>query len=63
MKRRSYYILIVGLLIVGILTVNFYQRKQEERMLAFEGYEISTIEERIEALYNEEKTDIIEGII
>ena len=62
MKRRSYYILLIGLIIIGIVTINFYQRKQEERMLAFEGYEITTIEERIEALYNEEKTDIIEGI-
>ena len=61
-KRRSYYILIVGLLIVGILTVNFYQRKQEERMLAFEGYEISTIADRVNALYNEEKTDIADDL-
>ena len=62
MKRRSYYILLIGLIIIGIVTINFYQRKQEERMLAFEGYEISTIADRVNALYNEEKTDIADDL-
>lgn len=44
------------------MTINFYQRKQEERMLAFEGYEISTIADRVNALYNEEKTDIADDL-
>ena len=62
MKRRSYYILLIGLIIIGIVTINFYQRKQEERTLAFEGYEISTIADRVNALYNEEKTDIADDL-
>ena len=32
------------------------------RTLAFEGYEISTIADRVNALYNEEKTDIADDL-
>ena len=62
MKRKNYYSLLISLIIIGIGSYNFYQQKQEERLLEFEGYEITTIEERVEALYNEEKTDIVENI-
>ncbi len=62
MKGKSYYGLLITIIIIGISSFNFYQHKQEERLLEFEGYEISAIEERVDALYNEEKTDIVEGI-
>ena len=62
MKGKSYYGLLISLIIIGISSFNFYQHKQEERLLEFEGYEITSIEERVEALYNEEKTDIVENI-
>ena len=62
MKRKNYYSLLISLIIIGIGSYNFYQQKQEERLLEFEGYEISIIEERVGALYNEEETDIAEDI-
>ena len=62
MKRKNYYSLLISLIIIGIGSYNFYQQKQEERLLEFEGYEISLIEERVGALYNEEETDIAEDI-
>ena len=62
MKGKSYYALLISLIIIGIGSYNFYQQKQEERLLEFEGYEISIIEDRVEALYNDEKTDIVEDI-
>lgn len=62
MKGKSYYALLISLIIIGIGSFNFYQQKQEERLLEFEGYEISIIEDRVEALYNDEKTDIVEDI-
>lgn len=62
MKGKSYYGVLITLIIVGIASFSFYQRKQEERLLEFEGYEISSIEDRVDALYNKEKTDIVEDI-
>lgn len=62
MKGKKYYFSLISLIVVGISVFNLYQQKQEERLLEFEGYGITAIEERINALYNEEKTDIIEDI-
>jgi hypothetical protein len=61
-KGKKFYISLAGLIIIGLISVFFYQRQQEARFLAFQGYEISEIEERVAGLYNEDKTDIIENI-
>lgn len=58
MRGKKYYALVIGLILVGIGTFVFYRQQQEARILAFEGYEISLIEEEVEALFNADKTDI-----
>lgn len=62
MKGKKFYIAIIGLFIIGIGSLFIYRQQQEARVLEFEGYEISAIESRVDALYNEEKTDIQEDI-
>lgn len=58
MRGKKYYALVLGLILVGIGTFVFYRQQQEARILEFEGYEISLIEEEVDALYNADKTDI-----
>ena len=62
MKGKKFYFLLIGLILIGIGSVFFYRQREEQRVLEFEGYEISTIESRVEALYNEEKTDLAQEI-
>ena len=62
MKGKKFYFLLIGLILIGIGSIFFYRQREEQRVLEFEGYEISTIESRVEALYNEEKTDLAQEI-
>lgn len=62
MKGKKFYIAIIGLFVIGIGSIVMYRQQQEARALEFEGYEIATIESRVDALYNDDKTDIQENI-
>lgn len=62
MKGKKFYIALIGVFIIGIGSVFIYRQQQETRALEFEGYEIASIESRVEALYNDDKTDIQENI-
>lgn len=62
MKGKKFYVLLFSLILVGIGSVYFYRQQEEQRVLEFEGYEISTIQDQVEALYNEDKTDIAQDI-
>lgn len=58
MKGKKFYIILIGLIIIGIGSVFVHRQQQEARFLEFEGYEIVDIEDRVAALYNEDKTDL-----
>lgn len=62
MKGKKFYITLIGLIIIGIGSVFIYRQQQEARFLEFEGYEISDIEKQVAGLYNEDKTDLADGI-
>lgn len=62
MKGKKFYFLLIGLILIGIGSIFFYRQREEQRVLEFEGYEIATIENRVEGLYNEEKTDLAQAI-
>lgn len=62
MKGKKFYIALVGLIIIGIGSIVIYRQQQETRALEFEGYEITSIESRVAALFNNEKTDIQKNI-
>lgn len=62
MKGKKFYAILFTLIIVGIGSVQLYRQQQEAKALEFQGYEISKIEERVDTLYNEEKTDIAQEI-
>lgn len=62
MKGKQFYFLLISLILVGVGSVFLYRQREEQRVLEFEGYEITAIESRIESLYNEEKTDISQNI-
>ena len=62
MKGKNFYIILIGLVIIGLTSIFFYQRQQEARFSEFKGYEISEIEERVASLYNEDETDIVKDI-
>jgi hypothetical protein len=63
MKGKKFYIALIGVFIIGIGSIFIYRQQQETRALEFEGYEIASIESRVDALYNEDKTDIQENIM
>lgn len=62
MKGKKFYVTLIGLFILGIVSVFFNRQQEEARALEFEGYEIATIEKRVDTLYNDKKTDIQEDI-
>ena len=62
MKGKQFYFLLISLILVGVGSVFLYREREEQRVLEFEGYEITAIESRVDALYNEEKTDISQNI-
>ncbi len=62
MKGKQFYFLLISLILVGVGSVFLYRQREEQRVLEFEGYEITAIESRVDALYNEEKTDISQNI-
>lgn len=62
MKGKKLIVTLIGLLIVGFGSVLLYKQQQEARVLEFQGYEIETIESKVNNLFNEEKTDIKEDI-
>lgn len=62
MKGKKFYIILIGLIIVGIGSVFVYRQQQEARFLEFEGYEIADIERQVAGLYNEDKTDLADDI-
>lgn len=62
MKTKRFYLILIGLIIVGIGSVFMHKQQEEARALEFEGYEIESIEKQVDDLYNEEKTDIRENI-
>lgn len=47
---------------MGIISLVLFRKQQEEKYVAFEGYEITAITDRVDDLYNEDKTDIVENI-
>lgn len=62
MKDKKFYFLLIGLALIGIGSVFFYRLREEQRALEVEGYEISAIADRVEALYNDEKIDLAQDI-
>lgn len=62
MKGKKFYIALIGLFIIGIGSVVIYRQQREAQVLEFEGYEITSIESRVDDLYNDDKTDIQENI-
>ena len=62
MKGKKFYIALIGLFVIGVGSFFIYRQQKEARALEFEGYEIATIEDRVNGLYNDEKTDIKEDI-
>lgn len=58
MKDIKSSVVIVGLLFIGIISIFIYNQQEEKRFLEFEGYEITSIENDVRALYNEDKTDL-----
>ena len=62
MKGKKFYLILIALVAIGVGSVFIYRQQQETRALEFEGYEISAIEKRVDALYNKDKTDIKENI-
>lgn len=52
MKGKQFYFLLISLILVGVGSVFLYRQREEQRVLEFEGYEITAIESRIESLYN-----------
>jgi len=61
-RGKRFYAILIGLMTVGIISVVLFQKQQEEKYVAFEGYEITAITDRVDDLYNEDKTDIVENI-
>src|SRR5699024_11983188 len=49
---------VTGVQTCALPIFHFYRKKQRERYLEFEAYEIENIEKEIASLYNEEKTDL-----
>ena len=49
MKGKQFYFLLISLILVGVGSVFLYRQREEQRVLEFEGYEISTIESRVDA--------------
>ena len=62
MKGKKFYFILVGLITVGVVSLIIFRRQQEEKYIAFEGYEITAITDRVDELYNEDKTDIVKDI-
>lgn len=62
MKGKKFYIILAGLLLIGITSIYFFRQQQENQYLEFEAFEIASVEARVNKLYNEDKTDISENI-
>ena len=62
MKGKKFYVALIGLIIIGMASVFIYRQQQEARALEFEGYEIESIESRVDGLFNDDETDIKEDI-
>lgn len=62
MRGKKFYIALFGVFVAGIVSVIIYKQQQEMRALDFEGYEISSIQSKVDALYNDDKTDIQKDI-
>lgn len=52
----------VGIILIGVSTIYFFRQQQKDKLLEFEAYEIESVEEKVNDLYNEEKTDISEKL-
>lgn len=55
-------LLIIGLLLIGIGSFFIYNHQQKDRFLKFEGYEVSLIEEKVDKLYNKDRTDLADNL-
>ena len=62
MKDIKPSVVIVGLLFIGIISIFIYKQQEEKRFSEFEGYEITSIENDVRALYNEDKTDLAKEV-
>ena len=60
--RERFYLILIGLIIVGVGSIFIYRQQQEAKALEFEGYKISSIEKRVNELYVRDKSDIQKGI-
>lgn len=61
-KKSKSTLLIIGLLLIGIVSFFIYNHQQKDRFLKFEGYEISLIEEKVDKLYNKDRTDLADNL-
>lgn len=62
MKGKKFHVALIGLIIIGMASIFIYRQQQEARALEFEGYEIESIESRVDGLFNDDETDIKEDI-
>lgn len=62
MKGKKFHVALIGLIIIGMASIFIYRQQQEARALEFEGYEIESIESRVNGLFNDDETDIKEDI-
>lgn len=61
-KKSKSTLLIIGLLLIGIGSFFIYNHQQKDRFLKFEGYEVSLIEEKVDKLYNKDRTDLADNL-
>ena len=61
-KKSKLTLLIIGLLLIGIGSFFIYNHQQKDRFLKFEGYEVSLIEEKVDKLYNKDRTDLADNL-
>ena len=61
-KKFKSTLLIIGLLLIGIGSFFIYNHQQKDRFLKFEGYEVSLIEEKVDKLYNKDRTDLADNL-
>src|SRR5699024_5543913 len=59
---KKFYVLLVGIILIGVSTIYFFRQQQKDKLLEFEAYEIESVEEKVNDLYNEKKTDISEKL-
>lgn len=62
MKGKKFHFILAAVLLVGLSSIYFFRKQKEAQFLEFEAYEIEHVERQVHALFNEERTDIVEEI-